>query len=134
VSRVMIVEVGGTEVGLPFGNVTETLRVKQDDLKPLGNGRAIVLRGRLIPVWPLAEVLALPKTEARAEDGIAVLVLRVDGHDLGLAVDGFQETVDVITRPLAGVLGHLELFSGTAMLGDGRVLLVLDPKEVVRCL
>jgi two-component system chemotaxis sensor kinase CheA len=134
VSRVMIVEAGGTEVGLPFANVTETVRVQDCDLKHVGAGRAIVLRGRLIPVWPLAELLALPKTEAVVGDGISVLVLRVDGHDLGLAVDGFQETVDVITKPLAGVLGQLELFSGTAMLGDGRVLLVLDPKVVVRCL
>ena len=134
VSRVMIVEAGGTEVGLPFANVTETVRVQEGDLKHVGAGRAIVLRGRLIPVWPLSELLALPKTEAVAGDGISVLVLRVDGHDLGLAVDGFQETVDVITKPLAGVLGQLELFSGTAMLGDGRVLLVLDPKVVVRCL
>jgi two-component system chemotaxis sensor kinase CheA len=134
VSRVMIVEAGGTEVGLPFANVTETVRVQEGDLKHVGAGRAIVLRGRLIPVWPLAEILALPKTESVVGDGISVLVLRVDGHDLGLAVDGFQETVDVITKPLAGVLGQLELFSGTAMLGDGRVLLVLDPKVVVRCL
>jgi two-component system, chemotaxis family, sensor kinase CheA len=134
VSRVMIVETGGTEVGLPFANVTETVRVEQGDLKHVGQDRAIVLRGRMIPVWPLAELLALPKTETLAEEGISVLVLRVDGHDLGLAVDGFQETVDVITKPLAGVLERLELFSGTAMLGDGRVLLVLDPKEVVRCL
>jgi len=134
VSRVMIVEAGGTEVGLPFVNVRETVHVQPGDLKHVGQGRAIVLRGRLIPVWPLAELLALPQTETVAGEGTSVLVLRVDGHDLGLAVDGFQETVDVITKPLAGVLGHLELFIGTAMLGDGRVLLVLDPKEIVRCL
>jgi two-component system chemotaxis sensor kinase CheA len=88
----------------------------------------------MVPVWNLAEVLALPKSEARAEDGIAILVMRAGGQELGLAVEGFQDTVDVITKPLAGVLGQMELFSGTAMLGDGRVLLVLDPKEIVRCL
>jgi two-component system, chemotaxis family, sensor kinase CheA len=134
VSRVMIIEVGGTEVGIPFANITETVRVQYGDLKHVGQGRAIVLRGRMVPVWSLAEVLALPKVEARAENGVAILVMRADGHELGFAVDGFQDTVDVITKPLAGVLGQLNLFSGTAMLGDGRVLLVLDPKELVRCL
>jgi len=134
VSRVMILEAGGTEVGIPFASITETVRVQDSDLKHVGQGRAIVLRGRMVPVWNLAEVLALPKSEARAEDGVAILVMRAGGHELGLAVEGFQDTVDVITKPLAGVLGQLELFSGTAMLGDGRVLLVLDPKEIVRCL
>ena len=133
VSRVMILEAGGTEVGIPFASITETVRVQDSDLKHVGQGRAIVLRGRMVPVWNLAEVLALPKSEARA-DGVAILVMRAGGHELGLAVEGFQDTVDVITKPLAGVLGQLELFSGTAMLGDGRVLLVLDPKEIVRCL
>jgi two-component system chemotaxis sensor kinase CheA len=134
VSRVMILEAGGTEVGIPFASITETVRVEVSELKHVGQGRAIVLRGRMVPVWDLAEVLALPRSEARAEDGVAILVMRAGGHELGLAVDGFQDTVDVITKPLAGVLGQLELFSGTAMLGDGRVLLVLDPKELVRCL
>jgi two-component system chemotaxis sensor kinase CheA len=134
VSRVMILEAGGTEVGIPFASITETVRVQNSDLKHVGQGRAIVLRGRMVPVWNLAEVLALPKSEARAEDGVAILVMRAGGHELGLAVEGFQDTVDVITKPLAGVLGQLELFSGTAMLGDGRVLLVLDPKEIVRYL
>ena len=134
VSRVMILEAGGTEVGIPFASITETVRVQDSELKHVGQGRAIVLRGRMVPVWNLAEVLALPKSEARAEDGVAILVIRAAGHELGLAVEGFQDTVDVITKPLAGVLGQLELFSGTAMLGDGRVLLVLDPKELVRCL
>jgi two-component system chemotaxis sensor kinase CheA len=134
VSRVMILEAGGTEVGIPFASITETVRVQDSELKHVGQGRAIVLRGRMVPVWNLAEVLALPKSEARAEDGVAILVIRAAGHELGLAVEGFQDTVDVITKPLAGVLGQLELFSGTAMLGDGRVLLVLDPKVLVRCL
>ena len=134
VSRVMILEAGGTEVGIPFASITETVRVQESELKRVGQGRAIVLRGRMVPVWNLAEILALPKAETRTEDGVAILVMRAGGQELGLAVEGFQDTVDVIAKPLAGVLGQLELFSGTAMLGDGRVLLVLDPKELVRCL
>ena len=134
VSRVMILETGGTEIGIPFANIRETVRVHKGELKHVGEGMAIVLRGRLVPVWNLAKVLALPQAEVEAESGVAVLVMQVGSQEVGLAVDGFQETVDVITKPLAAVLGDLELFSGTALLGDGRVLLVLDPKEVVRCL
>jgi two-component system chemotaxis sensor kinase CheA len=134
VSRVMILESGGIDVGMPFSNITETARVQVGDIKHIGEGMAVVLRGRLVAVWNLAEVLGLTKTAAQSDGGVAVVVLRVDGQEFGLLVDAFQETVDIIAKPLPGVIGKLELFSGTALLGDGRVLLVLDPKEVVRCL
>ncbi|NJL09118.1 MAG: hypothetical protein HC900_13430 [Methylacidiphilales bacterium] len=48
-----------------------------------------------------------------------------------MIVDGFRERLEVIVRPLDGLLTGMGVFSGTALLGDGRVLLVLDPQEIM---
>jgi two-component system chemotaxis sensor kinase CheA len=67
-------------------------------------------------------------------DDVAILVVRMHGEDVGLCVDAFHGRVDVILKPMDGVMKGFRLFAGTTLLGDGRVLLVLDLKELVQCL
>jgi len=66
-----------------------------------------------------------------ADGEIAVLVVRVAGAAVGLVVDDFQETVAVIQKPLNGVLSGLSAYSGSALMGDGSVLMVLNVKEIM---
>ena len=61
----------------------------------------------------------------------AVLVARVAGAAVGLVVDRLREGIDVILKPLEGVLAGMRGYSGSALLGDGRVLLVLNLKELL---
>jgi two-component system chemotaxis sensor kinase CheA len=91
-----------------------------------------VLRDSVVPVVRLAHLLDLPG-EAEAED-VAVLVVRLNGERLGVVVGAFREGMEVIVKPMEGVLAGLRGFSGTTLLGDGRVLLILDLRELVsRC-
>jgi two-component system chemotaxis sensor kinase CheA len=62
---------------------------------------------------------------------LAVLVARAGNEVVGLIVDGFRETVDVIQKPLGGALAGLAAYSGSALMGDGSVLMVLNVKEIV---
>lgn len=84
---------------------------------------------------PLAQVHQLLALTAEAcfneDDECAVLVVRVGDHVLGLVVDDFHGTEDIIQKPLAGVLANLRGFSGSALLGDGSVLMVLNIKELL---
>jgi len=66
-----------------------------------------------------------------ADGEYAALVVRIDKDHLGILVDDFRETVDIILKPLSGVLSGLAGYAGSALLGDGSVLMVLDPKELV---
>ena len=58
-------------------------------------------------------------------------MVRVGGAPVGLVVDRFREGMEVILKPLDGVLASLRGYSGTALLGDGSVLLVLNLKELL---
>jgi two-component system chemotaxis sensor kinase CheA len=61
----------------------------------------------------------------------AVLVVRIGARTIGLVVDRFREGIDVILKPMDGLLAGMRGYSGSALLGDGRVLLVLNLKELV---
>ena len=59
------------------------------------------------------------------------MVVNVGGELVGLVVDAFRERMETVVKPLSGILEGLPGFTGTALLGDGRVLLILDPAELI---
>ncbi len=134
VTRVMIVEVGGETLGVPIENIVETVRVPTDEIHRIKRHEAAVLRDRLVPLCRLGRVLNLEEAEPELREEEAVLVVSIDGRELGLVVDRFHEGVDIILKPLEGIMAAFRLYAGTALLGDGRVLLVLNLRELVACL
>ncbi len=131
VTRLMIIACGERLFGVPMGLVAETVRIPRESLRRIGEREAFVLRERLVPVLRLARLLDLPEPEATPAEE-AILVVQVNGERLGLVVGAFREVMEAIVRPLDGVLAGLAGFGGTTLLGDGRVLLVLDLPELMR--
>ncbi len=134
VTRVMIVEVGGETLGVPIENIVETVRVPTDEIHRIKCHEAVVLRDRLVPLCRLVRILDLDGDATGSGEEEAVLVVSIDGRELGLVVDRFHEGVDIILKPLEGIMAGFRLYAGTALLGDGRVLLVLNLRELVPCL
>jgi len=132
VTNVMIVESKGQIFGVPMDAVLETVRVPRRAIKTIKKSMATVLRGRIVPLKGLNALLGLAAGQkANDEDELAVLVVNVAGQALGILVDDFHETVDIILKPLTGVLAGLAAYAGSALLGDGSVLMVLNVKEVL---
>jgi two-component system chemotaxis sensor kinase CheA len=91
-----------------------------------------VLRGQIVPLCSLNELLATGQAQrTNDEDELATLVVRIKGENVGIVVDEFREVVDVILKPMSGILGDLPGYTGSALLGDGSVLMVLNLKELV---
>lgn len=132
VTKVMIVESDGQIFGVPMDHVVETVRVPCNAIRTIKHSKTIVLRGSIVPMKAINALLALPaEPQANADNEMAVLVVRVGGQAVGLIVDDFRETVDIIQKPLNGVLSGLTAYSGSALMGDGSVLMVLNLKEIV---
>jgi two-component system chemotaxis sensor kinase CheA len=132
VSNVMIVVSDGQSFGIAMEMVAETVRVPRAEIRTIKHQQAVVLRGRIVPLLALNDLLSLHHPQlANADDEMAIMVVRIHGEPLGIIVDQFRETVDIILKPLAGLLGGLPGYSGSALLGDGSVLMVLDLKELV---
>jgi two-component system chemotaxis sensor kinase CheA len=132
VTNVMIVEFDGQNFGIPMDSVVETVRVPRSAIRTIKKSLATVLRGRIVPLKSLNTLLGLDAhPKANDEDELAVLVVRFGDEFVGLLVDDFRETVDIILKPMAGVLSGLTAYSGSALMGDGSVLMVLNIKEVL---
>ena len=132
VTNVMTIETDGQVFGVPIDMVVETVRVPRASVRGIKDNLVTVLRGRVVPLKSLNRLLGLAAPPlANDSDELAVLVVRLGEDYLGLLVDDFHETTDIILKPLAGVLGGLRLYSGSALLGDGSVLMVLNVKEML---
>lgn len=132
VTNVIVIESDGQIFGVPMDIVVETVRVPRSSVRTIKQRQAAVLRGRIVPLLALNELLAVAAEQRpNDDDELATLVVRVHGENVGMVVDDFRETVDVILKPMEGILGGLSGYSGSALLGDGSVLMVLNPKELM---
>jgi two-component system, chemotaxis family, sensor kinase CheA len=132
VTNAMIVESNERIFGVPIDVVVETVRVPRQAIRTIKNSLTTVLRGRIIPLKSLNTLLGLATPQkANDEDELAVLVVNHMGEAVGIMVDNFRETVDIILKPMAGVLAGLTAYSGSALLGDGSVLMILNIKEIL---
>jgi two-component system chemotaxis sensor kinase CheA len=130
-TRVLTVEAGGQVFGIPFDSVVETARVARERIMPVGAARAFILKDRTLPLIDLAH--ALGGTEARTPGPEAnVVVAAAGGQQAGLEVERLGTRMDVMLKPVDGLLAGLPGIAGTTLLSDGRVLLVLDLQEILR--
>lgn len=127
-TQVLAVEAAGQAFGVPLDAIIETVRVARDAIAPIGAAQAIVLRNRTIPVIDLG--LALGRTPSATSGDANVLIVSIAGHWGGLEVDRLGERMDVMLKPPEGLLSGIPGIDGTTLLGDGRVLIVLDLHEI----
>jgi two-component system chemotaxis sensor kinase CheA len=130
-TQVMTVEAAGQAFGVPFDAVVETLQISRADISRIGAAEAFVLRGRTVPLVSLGRTLGL------ADDGqrpslVKAVVTAAGGELAALEVDGFGDRLDVMLKPMDGLLAGMRGMAGTTLLGDGRVLIVLDLLELLQ--
>jgi len=134
VTNVMIVESNQQIFGIPMESVVETVRLAKTDIHGIKQHKTAVLRGEVIPLLELNQLLGINQEQVLNEDQeIATLVIRHEGENVGVVVDDFRETVDIILKPMTGILASLGVYSGSALMGDGSVLMVLNPRELILC-
>jgi two-component system chemotaxis sensor kinase CheA len=130
VTSVMTVEAGGQTFGIPLDSVVETLRLPRERIHPIGTGGAFVLRDRTIPLIDLGQSLGATGERAGDSDAL-VVVASIAGQVGAVEVDRLGERMEVILKPLDGLLAGVGGVAGATLTGDGRVLLVLDLQELL---
>lgn len=128
-SRLMVVTVGGERYGIPIEAIIETIKLNADAVQPVRSGQAFVLRDRTIPLLHLGRLLQMPPMVAAGD--LRVLVVQAGDERIGIAVDTIAERTETLMRPLSGLLRGVPGIAGTTLLGDGKVLLVLDLETLI---
>jgi len=124
-----VVAVGGERFGVPMDAIVETARIAKGRIRQIRSGAAFVLRDRTIPFLRLSEILGLPDASG-GQAQCNVLIARIGQELIGLEIDGVAERLDVLVRPMTGLLAAVPGALGSALLGDGRVLMVLNLQEL----
>ena len=130
-SRIMLAEAAGQVFGIPMEGVTETLHLSPDRIGQIKSNDAFVLRDRVLPICSLAELMNLPEKPGHKSDARLVIITETSGRMVALEVDAIRDPLEVVLKPMQGLLANARGYLGTTLLGDGRVLLVLDLKELL---
>ncbi|MEM6548447.1 MAG: chemotaxis protein CheA [Pseudomonadota bacterium] len=131
ISRLVVVKVGSALYGIPMDMIFQMVRVMPDEVKLVQGREVIVLRGEIVPLIRLQRIFNGAKGAAKRAEGPDAVVVTASGNQLfGFVVDDLQERMETIVKPLEGVVSGLPGFVGTSLMGDGRVLLVLNPEEM----
>jgi two-component system chemotaxis sensor kinase CheA len=130
-TRIMVVEAAGQVFGIPMDGVTETLRLSPDRISRIKGNDAFVLRDRVVPICPLAELMKLPKPPGSGSAIRLLVVIEAGGKNVAIEVDAVRDRLEIVLKPLQGLLAKARGYAGTTLLGDGKVLLVLDIKEIL---
>jgi two-component system, chemotaxis family, sensor kinase CheA len=130
-SRVMTVEAAGQAFGIPMEAILETVRLPREQIVSVGTADAFVLRERTIPLIDLGHALGR-EADRRVAPEANIVVAMAGGEIGGLEVDRLGDRMDVMLKPLEGLLSGAPGIAGATLLGDGRVLLVLDLQELLQ--
>jgi two-component system chemotaxis sensor kinase CheA len=131
VTHVMAVELDGKPLGVPMDLVVETVRLPPAAIFSIKHRETFVLRDQVVPLTRLRRLLGMDELATERDAALATLVVKVHGENIGVVVDNFREGMEVILKPMEGVLGSLRQYAGTALLGDGSVMLVINIKELL---
>lgn len=124
----ILVNIGGQEFAIPVSAVEEVVGVPEHDVQNVGGREAVVLRDQTTSLVPLHKVLALPEDEI--SDG-PVVVIATATRRVAFRVGELIGQQEVVIKGLGSFLPRMRHVAGASILGDGRVILVLDPYELI---
>ncbi|MCE2922306.1 MAG: chemotaxis protein CheW, partial [Roseomonas sp.] len=132
----LIVQAGGERFAIPQIGVVELVRVGDEHegstrIEMIKDAPVLRLRDRLLPLVSLSSLLRLRDAPVGDLKGY-VVVMQVGANVFGIVVDRVFDTEEIVVKPVAPILRHITMFSGNTILGDGSVIMILDPNGVAR--
>jgi len=128
----LIVGCRGTTHALPQINVDEIVHPGEEyPLKSMGGARVLELRGQLLPVVDLSELLGHPPRENTKQENF-VVVLRLDHVSYGLIVNEIISNEEIVVKPLGRHLRSVSYYTGATILGQGEIAMILDPNSMAQ--
>lgn len=133
----LIVAVGEERFAIPQLSVRELVLVSQasvNRIELIKDTPVFRLREKLLPLVSLKTLLKLGTSDDILNDfdHKYIIVTQVGGYTFGLIVDQVFDTEEIVVKPVAKILKDLSLFSGNTILGDGSVIMILDPNGIAK--
>ncbi|MGZ0188620.1 MAG: chemotaxis protein CheA [Alphaproteobacteria bacterium] len=126
----LIVESSGERFAIPQISVLELVRASarsEHRIEIIDNASVLRLRDQLLPLAHLGGLLGLTESTLLPENDHFVVVSQVGPHMFGIVVDRVFDTEEIVVKPVTPILRENPVFSGNTVLGDGSVVMILDP-------
>ena len=136
VSKGVLLQTNGQEFILPMGQTRDLVKVHRRQIRTFKCQRMAQIRGKIYPLTFLEDILNGPDSPAdrseNQESEHCVAIIQNSDQHYGLIVDRFISEVEIIIKPLSNTLEGLKTYLGAAIMGDGRLVLVLNPAELAQ--
>lgn len=133
----LIVEAAGDRFAIPQLAVVELVRARANSeyrIERIKDTPVLRLRSKLLPLIHLKRLLKIDDgAEIDQENGF-IVVTQVGGQTFGIVVDGVFHTEEIVVKPMSTKLRHIAMFSGNTILGDGSVIMIIDPNGIAQAL
>jgi two-component system chemotaxis sensor kinase CheA len=133
----LIVEAGGERFAIPQLSVSELVRLRKDGehkIEHIRDTAVMRLRDRLLAVTRLTKLLGLDNRGVGPDDDGFVVVIEFGSQSFGVVVDAVFHTEEIVVKPMSSKLRSITMFSGNTILGDGSVIMIVDPNGIVQAL
>jgi two-component system, chemotaxis family, sensor kinase CheA len=133
----LIVEAAGDRFAIPQLSVVELVRARANSehrIERIKDTAVLRLRNKLLPLMHLKKLLKIDDgTSSDPENGF-IVVTQVGSQTFGIVVDGVFHTEEIVVKPMSTKLRHIDMFSGNTILGDGAVIMIIDPNGIAKAL
>mgnify|MGYP002515956062 FL=1 len=124
--QALLVKVQEEIYAIPLGSIDSTINITTDNIKTIQNREVILLRGQIIPIIRLNDVLQVPKVEENNDKDLFVVVVHMGDQKAGIIVDNLIGQQEIVIKTLGKLLAGIKVIAGATILGNGQVALILD--------
>ena len=128
--QALMVEVGGEKYAISLGSIQTIEDIRKDDIKLVQAKEVIHLRGTVIPLIRLSDVLDIESKKSSDEDLLVVIVKKGDKL-AGLVVDELMGQQEIVIKSMGKYINKCKFISGATILGDGEIALILDANALI---
>jgi two-component system, chemotaxis family, sensor kinase CheA len=133
----LIVEAGGDRFAIPQLSVVELVRARANSehrIERIKDTAVLRLRNKLLPLMHLKKLLKIDDGSSTDPENGFIVVTQVGSQTFGIVVDGVFHTEEIVVKPMSTKLRHIDMFSGNTILGDGAVIMIIDPNGIAKAL
>lgn len=124
--QALLVKVCEEIYAIPLGSIDSTINIMPSDIKTVQNQEVILLRGQIIPIVRLANILDVPKANEEESEELFVVIVHMGEHRAGIIVDTLIGQQEIVIKSLGKLLAGIKVIAGATILGNGQVALILD--------
>lgn len=129
--RCILLNIGGEDYALPSAMVTRMETIKRDDIFTAEGKDMVLLNNQPMPIVSMSAILGVYGSDGD-DDEVDIISLRAVDRSVAFEVDALFSETELVLKPLGAELAHAPYIAGAAIMGSGKVMIILDGNDLVR--